>query len=639
MGEDQRLGLDGELEKLARDRFRHLSAAEVKLLRAAQGGEWAFCGPSESGDDPRNDPSKADQEWGSSRQIRAVLISWLCVDRRARDQVTPIGIWVHAAKLTGGLSLEYAAVPFPLSFLNCRLTDAAFFLSAEVPELSFQGSWVQMLGLQRARVRGSIFLRNRFRAEGEVQLQNVEIAGFLDCSGGIFMNPPRKGVSNSGTALAADGITVNGNLFLNSGFHSEGAVRLLNAQIGGDLDCAGGRFINPSTKELSGSGIALSAVSMTVKGDLLLSSGFHSEGAVDLSNAQIDGNLNCSGGTFVNPPIKDLSSSGTALQASTVMVKRNAQFSDDFRAEGRVDLTVTRIGDDLVFRNGSFKAATLDLRDASSKSILDDDRAWPERGKLYLDGFVYGRIAEGRTDAETRLKWLNLQPERPFARQPYLQLAKVLRDTGDDPGARRVLVAMEDRQWEVNRQWTDPFLRWPLRATVGYGYRPLWAFWEVLGLSALGWIVYRRGYLAGNVVPTDRDAYQSFKADGQPPAHYSAFAPLIYSVENSLPLVKLGQTDRWQPDPKLENLVLQERGLTTRLGRQRLWPRCLKGLRSALVLCGLERDLNPVRPRSRLSRVGTSARSLRWFLWIQILLGWLLATLFVAGVTGIVRTQ
>jgi len=30
---------------------------------------------------------------------------------------------------------------------------------------------------------------------------------------------------------------------------------------------------------------------------------------------------------------------------------------------------------------------------------------------------------------------------------------------------------------------------------------------------------------------------------------------------------------------------------------------------------------------------------LRWFRWVQVLLGWLLATLFVAGVTGVVRKE
>jgi hypothetical protein len=483
-------------------------------------------------------------------------------------------------------------------------------------------------------------LRNGFRAEGEVQLQNAQIAGFLDCSGASFLNPPRGEVPGSGTALVADGVIVNGNLILSHGFRSEGAVSLQNAQIGGDLYCSGGSFLNPPRKDLSSSGMALNADSVIVKGDLLLGNAFHSEGAVSLRNAQIGGTLYCEGGTFLNPPGQNLPGSGMALQASTITVNGNAQLSDGFRAEGKVDLTIAHIAGVLVLREGNFKAATLDLRDASAKSIVDHDQVGPERGKLYLDGFVYGRIAEKPTDAETRLKWLSLQPDTP-ARQPYLQVAKVLKEAGDDAGARRVLVAMEDGQWELKprRQWTDSFQRWPLRATVGYGYHPLWAFWEVVGLSALGWIIYRRGYLAGNVVPTDRDAYRSFKASGQPPGHYSSFAPLIYSVENSLPLVKLGQADRWQPDPNLQISVMQRPNLKTSLGPQKHWPWWLKWLRGSLVLCGLERDLNPEKPQPRLSRVGTSASSLRWFLWIQILLGWLLATLFVAGVTGIVRTN
>jgi hypothetical protein len=193
-----------------------------------------------------------------------------------------------------------------------------------------------MLGLQRVRVRGSVFLRNRFRADGEVQLQDAVIAGFLDCSAGTFVNPPRKAVSSSGATLNAERVVVNGHLLLNSGFHSEGAVILANAQIGGNLYCGGGTFLNPPQKELSGSGTALSADVITLKGNLFLGSGFHSEGAVSLSNAQIGRSLDCSGGTFLNPPQKELSGSGTALGADTIIVKGNVLLSDGFRAEGRV---------------------------------------------------------------------------------------------------------------------------------------------------------------------------------------------------------------------------------------------------------------------------------------------------------------
>ena len=40
-----------------------------------------------------------------------------------------------------------------------------------------------------------------------------------------------------GNALHADGVTICGNVFLNGGFESEGEIRLLGAEITGQLAC------------------------------------------------------------------------------------------------------------------------------------------------------------------------------------------------------------------------------------------------------------------------------------------------------------------------------------------------------------------------------------------------------------------
>ena len=313
---------------------------------------------------------------------------------------------------------------------------------------------------------------------------------------------------------------------------------------------------------------------------------------------------------------------------------------DGFRAEGIIRLPNARIGGDLETQKGIFSAAALVLENASSSSIVDDDQSWPGKGNLYLDGFLYGRISEkAPRDSQTRLKWLKLQPEKPFMPQPYLHLAKVLKEAGDDAGAVIVLEEMErNHRHQQDRTPTDRLTSWVFDESIGYGYDPGRAIWMILGLSALGWILYRRSYLAGNIVPTDKDAYESFKSEGRPPAHYLAFAPLVYSVENSLPLVKLGQADLWQPDPN-PGPPARQALWTTRLGPQTAWPRLLRGLQKVLVFVGLQTPGDESKPRSRLCRWGTSPRVLRWFLWVQILLGWLLATLFVAGVTGIVHKE
>jgi hypothetical protein len=107
-------------------------------------------------------------------------------------------------------------------------------------------------------------------------------------------------------------------------------------------------------------------------------------------------------------------------------------------------------------------------------AIWDDEPSWPGQGSLDLDGFVYGGFFGGPTDAPTRLRWLDRQGQ--FKPQPYRQLAKVLRELGDDEGAKRVLLEREGRARAAERRRLIAPARWlhfaedtlPY-ATVGYG--------------------------------------------------------------------------------------------------------------------------------------------------------------------------
>lgn len=666
MAGDQQQENVGKLEKLARVRFPKLTKSELELIRSApREGAVAFCGPSTRDDDPQNDSSQADA-WGREREISADVIRWILADRRATDCVDPQGLRIHGAKIVGQLYLSHIAVPFPLCIWHCALIEDAHLRGMEIAALDLTGSRVGDLDLQGARVKGDVFLRDRFCARGEVKLLAAQIGGDLDCSGGRFVNPPTKESPESGAAITADGITVTGQVLLSSfssatsnrrsTFHAEGEVRFLQAQISMNFDCSSGVFLNPALQDVPASGRALSADGISVKGQVLLSKragslGFYAEGEVRLPDAQIGGSLNCDGGTFINP--QKAGGGGNALWVERAIIRGDLCFKSDdashpvsfrgkvltgqFRADGAISLAGTRIDGNLDLRRSLLEKAQLILERTSTTSFMYGTAHWPTQGNLFLDGFVYGRVADGPRDPEVMLKWLRLQPQGAFRPQPYLQLAKVLRESGDEDGERQVLVAMEDHRWRFNHPSLYP-LGLPLKLTAGYGYRPLWAFWEILGLSALGWIIYRRSYLAGNMVPTDKDAYALFKQDGRPPAHYITFHPLVYSVENSLPLVKLGQADKWQPDPnrgpsQQATLPVPE---SPNVQRKGLFP--WGWFNYFLVFLGLQNNAREQR-RSRLSRLATSAKFLRWFLWFQILLGWLLATLFLAGVTGLIRKQ
>lgn len=607
-----------ELLQMARKEFgqsRAWTRAEHKMLAAVTTENVAYCGPSPS-DHEGNNPEHALQ-WSHERDIDAKLIRWLCADRRAHELVDPKGIQVYGAKISGKLNLEFLTVPFPLQLEHCAVADGASLYSLEIPALKLEGSWVGPLKAEAVRTKSGIFLGKGFRADGGVQLHGAQIGTVLDCSGGSFRNP-------GGVAFAGDEIFVGESLFL-QGIRAEGQVALPGAQIGGYLLCGGGQFINPPSKGAKNNSSALFADAISVKGRVVLSSQF--EGEVRLLDARIGSTLECNGGTFVNP-------GGRALSLDRATIAADVFLTDGFRAEGMVGLAGARIDGALRCHNGDFWNADLSLENASATSINDADILGPGRGRLHVNGFVYRRAEPLR--AETRLAWLDLQPKEPFSPQPYLQLAKVLSEAGDEDGKIKVLVAMRDREWAVQRQGFMAPLGWLEKYTIGYGYRPLLAFWEVMGLSALGWIIYRRSYLAGGVVPADKDAHAEFKQSGQVPSYYRRFFPLIFSVENSLPLVKLGLEDKWEPDPCPEQ---QPENVTRRptLGAPRRWPAWLHWLQSALAYVGLQAPGNPRTPRSPVSRWGTSPKFLRWFLWAQILLGWLLATLFLAGVSGIIK--
>jgi hypothetical protein len=129
----------------------------------------------------------------------------------------------------------------------------------------------------------------------------------------------------------------------------------------------------------------------------------------------------------------------------------------------------------------------------------------------------------------------------------------------------------------------------------------------------MGTVFFGLGYLGGAMAPSDKDAYELFEQHGYPPAYYSHFNPLAYSFEHSFPLVNLGVKEKWAPD--------------------------MAGPGKAAVL-----HWTVFRVRREINFRGfhllwvSFPASLRVYLWIQIILGWVLATLFVAGLTGIVKS-
>ena len=110
-----------------------------------------------------------------------------------------------------------------------------------------------------------------------------------------------------------------------------------------------------------------------------------------------------------------------------------------------------------------------------------------------------------------------------------------------------------------------------MQVTIGFGYQPLRALWWIAGFVGLGTLLFGWGYRMRIITPTEEAAYREFVASGEAPPHYPVFNPLVYSLENFLPVVELHQDKYWRPNPR--HSVRGQGDARRRTGRSQLNPK------------------------------------------------------------------
>jgi hypothetical protein len=570
------------LVELARSNFANLSKAELALVRfagahPAPDGGFAAAGPSSNPDDPSNDPAHAD-EWSKDREVRAAVIWWLCVDPEAVRYTNPQGLRLLGAKIVGGLNLSKLRVPFAITLRNCSILEVIDLRSTTINSLDLSGSYTGGIHARLINVADDLVLGNGFHAAGQVILEDAKI-GLLLATGGHFRYSPEPGdlYNEYKTALNLIDAKIKGRVLMDQGFQSQGAVMLAHAVIGDGLICTSGRFINPGNRAIWALTTEIGG-SVYLQGEQPLLGGatrpFEADGLVFFESARVQGGFWVDGARFIGtmpstmPPFASGGLDGVDLEVRSGFIWR------------RVSL-----------ENG----AQLRLKHASVGFIDDQERAWPAPGNLLIDGFVYsyhqGLPTDSPWDARTRLRWLALQPPG-FHLQPYRQLAKVLREGGDEPGRIQVLIAEEDarnRQFGLLRRFAGAFLK----ATIGYGYQPLRTIGWSLLILLFGWSVVWAAKRAGVMRATwPENAPTSSEPD------YEELHPFLYSLDVFLPFVNLHQEHYWWPDSKTSG-------------------QC--------ALFGYQLSL--------------SGSLVRYYLWLQVISGWLLSAILVAGLTGLMRSD
>jgi hypothetical protein len=386
-------------------------------------------------------------------------------------------------------------------------------------------------------------------------------------------------------------------------------MNLRGAGISGNVEFDGTRILNPH-------GVALTLNAARIDSSIFLRNGFSAEGEVNLCGTDIGGALDCSSATFV-------SQLGRAIAADDARIGGKADLSRS-SVSGVISFAAAEIGSDLAFDQADLAAATvhlervfirrslflsqttfgaggfLDLSNASASAIDADQESWPAPERVDLDGFSYAYLRQ--PDLASRLLKvvrgasiaLSKRMNEPQIRaQPYRQLSKVLGDMGWEKESRRVLIALEeDRDRQGRLSVWQKARRLFYRVGVRYGYDPVKpAAITALVAFLIGWFLVSLGNGAGLMLPKQSSTSAS------PRTEIEELSPMLYSLDTLLPIHAFHQEESWWP--KVEDWH---------------WCACLPN--------------HP--PWGYL---------LRWWLSIEIALGWAAIGLIVAGLAGVVRRE
>lgn len=467
-------------------------------------------------------------------RVRADVLRSLLLGRFG--DLDPRGVHVRGAEITGTLNLDSVTCAVPLSLARCRFDEPVQARGAHLSLLWMSGSTLPGLHAKGLRVDRDLILSKGFTAtanddRGAVRLFGAHVGGQLNLSGAHLDNA-------GGPALILDNARVDGGILMGDGFTAtghgdDGAVRMVDAQVGGQVDLTGATLANPS-------GSALVANRIAVKGDLFLRGAFSARG--DTQKSLIRLNSATVGGVEFGPAARLDNPGGIVLGLQNATVDW-VSFPPNLLCDNHCDGT----------------------------------------GGLLLTGLRYTTLSKDGADWTRWLHWIRCHTPEYMA-QPYRQLADIQRSAGHDAAARAILIAQQDdlrQRGDVGGSWSR--LRHRLwGALAGYGYRAGRAatalIVALLLAGAIGWVAGR--------TPTH---------DGRFAALHTARAEHPFTPCSTLELVGLG-IDRGLP-----------------LGATGIRDRC---------------DLDTA---TRAGQVFTAA------IWLLQAIVWALATLVVAGYTGLVR--
>ena len=245
-----------------------LTEPERKLRESFENGEPAKVQSGDAATDEMGNTAL----WTADRQVRAKVISAILLGDVAA--VKQPRLRVRGFRVTGCLDLSNAQIDVPVRFESCVFDTGVTLMESRTRSVLFVDCEMPYLDASGTRVDGQLEVTGSLL--NWLGLYQAEVTGHLELSGAQFRQP-------DGTAINADYLRVQAAMYAND-CTVMGAVRLPGASIGGSLVLDGAHLLNQGSW-------ALAADHLTIGGDLQCRDGFVAAGEIGLASAQIAGRL------------------------------------------------------------------------------------------------------------------------------------------------------------------------------------------------------------------------------------------------------------------------------------------------------------------------------------------------------------
>ncbi|KAA5826029.1 oxidoreductase [Saccharopolyspora hirsuta] len=451
---------------------------------------------------------------------------------------------------------------------DLRLRDAVLEPGARPPRRgdSDHDDPTASLIADRCEIRGDVQLDQDFRSGGTLRLVSAVVGGNLRMAGAAvdvgWLRSPAESVLQPVRAVNLDGARVSGNLDAGA-VAVRGQWRMTDVQVGGSIQLTRAQLTGPRTDVLVGSRLSVGSNLELRAAEVV--------GSLQLPGAQIGANIDLRGAQLTKPAWHHHRNTyKPSLDLRAARIERDlicAEGEQAFLAEGTVQLRWSQIGRHVNFSgcelgDGASRTAfnasgvqtqeltllprtpprgRVTLRQAQCELLADNSAVWESSRGVDCEDFSYQNFAEpfeldDQQRVRQRLGWLRATADGAYQPGPYDQLAEVFRSNGLEEHAVSVLIEKQRHRYAAIARTARPGLRWPVqlwswlqRATVGYGYRPM---------RAVGWLV------AFAVVGTAWFSFHPLIPVNE--QDRPVWNPLLYTLDQMLPVVSLGHDDMWQ---------------------------------------------------------------------------------------------